>query len=162
VFDYGLFAIINKKRGFKMTKQKAYIFVILGAFFWGVIGIFINQLYEYRVTAREVVALRVIASALLMAAVLGVLRPQLLKIDWKDSIYFIGTGIISDVFVNWCYFFVMEHASISLAVILLYTGPAFVTILARLLFKEYFSRYKMIALVLTTLGCAFVVGLLPN
>jgi len=145
-----------------MTKQKAYIFVILGAFLWGIIGIFINQLYEYRFTAWEVVAVRVIASALLMAALLGIFRPQLLKIDWKDSIYFIGTGIISIVFFNWCYFFVMEHASISLAVILLYTGPAFVTILARLLFKEYFSRYKMIALVLTTLGCAFVVGLLPN
>lgn len=145
-----------------MTKQKAYIFVLMGAFLWGLIGIFINQLYEYSFTPWEVVAVRVIVSSLLMVIFICLFRPQLLKINLKDSFYFFGTGIISIVLFNWCYFYVMEQVSISLAVIFLYTAPAFVTILARLLFKEHLSRYKIIALILTTLGCAFVVGLLPN
>lgn len=145
-----------------MTKQKAYIFVLMGAFLWGIIGIFINQLYEYSFTPWEVVAVRVIVSSLLMVIFICLFRPQLLKINLKDSFYFFGTGIISIVLFNWCYFYVMEQVSISLAVIFLYTAPAFVTILARLLFKEHLSRYKIIALILTTLGCAFVVGLLPN
>lgn len=145
-----------------MTKQKAYLFVLFGAFLWGIIGIFIKQLYAFHFSPWEVVAIRVIVSAFIMVILLILFRPQLLKINWKDSVYFIGTGIVSIVFFNWCYFYVMEQASISLAVILLYTGPAFVTILARLLFKEYFTRYKIIALILTTVGCAFVVGILPN
>lgn len=82
-----------------MTKQKAYIFVILGAFLWGIIGIFINQLYEYRFTAWEVVAVRVIASALLMAALLGIFRPQLLKSIGKTAFILLELELLASSFL---------------------------------------------------------------
>ncbi|WP_340137875.1 EamA family transporter [Priestia endophytica] len=44
--------------------------------------------------------------------------------------------IFSIVHFNWCLFSVIEQTSISIASILLYTTPAFVTIFSRVLFKE--------------------------
>lgn len=56
----------------------------------------------------------------------------------------------------------MEQANLSLAVVLLYTGPLFVTILSRIFFKELLTLQKGIAIIATLIGCAFVVGFLPS
>ena len=44
--------------------------------------------------------------------------------------------------------------------VLLYTSPVFVIILARIFFKEKITKNKFIALVLTVAGCVFVTGVL--
>jgi drug/metabolite transporter (DMT)-like permease len=89
-------------------------------------------------------------------------NPRLFQIHWRDSGYFIGTGIFSIVFFNWCLFTAIKETSIAVAAILLYTAPAIVTILSRFLFKEWFTRKKMIALGMTMIGCIFVIGVLPG
>jgi len=45
-------------------------------------------------------------------------------------------------------------------VVLLYTSPVFVMILARIFFKEKITQNKLFALVLTVVGCVFVTGVL--
>jgi drug/metabolite transporter (DMT)-like permease len=97
----------------------------------------------------------------MLAIFLSAKNPKLLKIDFKDSFSFIGTGIFSIVFFNWCYFTAIEEVSLSIAVILLYTGPAFVVILSRIFFKEPLTSLKVMALILTITGCAFVTGSIP-
>jgi drug/metabolite transporter (DMT)-like permease len=56
----------------------------------------------------------------------------------------------------------MEQANLSVAVVLLYTGPLFVTLLSRMFFKEMLTFKKGVAIFTTLLGCAFVVGFLPS
>lgn len=85
-----------------------------------------------------------------------------LKVKGSDSKYFIGTGIFSIVFFNWCLFHAIQETSISIASILLYTAPAFVTIFSRILFKESLTPRKVLALITTFIGCPFVIGILPN
>jgi drug/metabolite transporter (DMT)-like permease len=85
-----------------------------------------------------------------------------LKIKASDSKYFIGTGIFSIVLFNWCLFHAIQETSISIASILLYTAPAFVTIFSRIFFKESLTPRKVLALVTTFIGCSFVIGILPN
>ncbi|MFZ4454127.1 DMT family transporter [Salibacterium aidingense] len=145
-----------------MSRQQAYVCATVGAAMWGLIGLFVQALYHAGFTPWQTVAVRAVFSALLIVGFLAVRRPHLLKINIKDLPYFIGTGIISIVFFNWCYFTVMEEASLSLAVVLLYTGPLFVTLLSRVLFREWLTHRKMISLFLTMTGCAFTVGLLPS
>ncbi|RSL30289.1 EamA family transporter [Salibacterium salarium] len=144
-----------------MTRNKAYFFAFSGAALWGFIGLFVQALYNAGFTPWETVAIRAIFSALLIVGFLLIRHPSYLKINIKDFPYFIGTGVLSIVFFNWCYFTVMEEASLSLAVVLLYTGPLFVTILSRFIFKEWFTKRKIVSLFLTMTGCAFAVGLLP-
>ena len=135
--------------------------MVVGASLWGIIGIFIQDLSDAGFSSLQIVTLRVVSAALMLVTYLCFTNPQLLKIRPKDSAIFIGTGIFSIVFFNWCYFTAIKEVSLSIAVMLLYTGPAFVIILSRIFFKEYFNLPKIIALILTAIGCMLVIQLFP-
>jgi drug/metabolite transporter (DMT)-like permease len=143
-------------------KKWAYVLIAIGAALWGLIAIFVEGLYAYGFTAIQVVAIRVIVSALILVVFVLIKNPRLLKMEMRDSIYFIGTGIFSIVFFNWCLFTAIQETSIAVAAILLYTAPAIVTILSRFLFQEWFTKRKIIALFMTLFGCTFVIGLVPG
>ena len=57
------------------------------------------------------------------------------------------------------YFWTTVHSQASVAVVLLYTGPAFVMLLSALLFRERITGRKLLCLGMTILGCALVSGL---
>lgn len=97
----------------------------------------------------------------MLVCYLAFTNAALLKINLKDAMSFVGTGIFSIVFFNWAYFTAIEEVSLSVAVILLYTGPAFVVILSRIFFNEPMTFRKVGALLLTLLGCMLVIKLIP-
>ncbi|WP_281975804.1 DMT family transporter [Halobacillus litoralis] len=145
-----------------MSRKKAFLLIFIGASLWGIIGIFVNQLYEIGFTPLQVVALRVITAAVLLMLYVSLMNRRLLIIKPKDTHYFIGTGIISIVLFNWCLFSAIEETSISIAFVLLYTAPMFVTLLSRIFFKESLTFRKIFALITTFTGCALVIGLFPG
>lgn len=140
-----------------MYKQRtAYSFVIIAAVLWGTIGIFSKHLSAIGFNALQLVSLRAVISALVILVFLLIKDRSLLKIEIRDSVYFVGTGLISFVFFNWCYFIAINETSLSVAAILLYTAPAFVMVFSSLLFKEKMTKIKIAALLLTSAGCIFV------
>ncbi|MFB5661842.1 DMT family transporter [Alteribacillus sp. HJP-4] len=140
----------------------AYGITVAGASFWGLTGLFVQNLYVYGLSPLEVVTVRMTLSALLMFLIVGIVRPYLLKIFIRDLPHFVGLGVVSIALFNWCYFTVMEQANLSVAVVLLYTSPVFVAVLSRFVFKELLTVNRIIAILLTLTGCAFVAGLLPG
>ena len=82
-----------------------------------------------------------------------------LKIDKKDLKWFFGTGLGSLFVNNLCYAETVQRASLSVAVVLLYTAPFFVMILSAVFFKEKLTVQKITALILSFAGCILVVGL---
>jgi drug/metabolite transporter (DMT)-like permease len=145
-----------------MDKKIAYLYIVTGAALWGMIGIFVTYLYEIGFTPTQVVAIRAISAMFFLLMFVLIKNPQALKINIPDSKYFIGTGIFSIVLFNWCLFQAIQETSISIASILLYTAPAFVTIFSRVLFKELLTPRKILSLITTLIGCSFVIGILPN
>ena len=143
------------------SHRLAYAYVLVGAALWGIIALFIDGLYGAGFSAFQIVTLRVVSAATMLVIWQMVTNPDLLVIDWKDSISFIGTGIFSIVFFNWAYFTAIEEVSLSVAVILLYTGPAFVVILSKIVFGEPMTSRKIMALLLTLAGCALAIRLIP-
>jgi drug/metabolite transporter (DMT)-like permease len=142
-----------------MESKSAWLLIAIGASLWGVIGIFVTYLYEIGFTPLEVVAMRVLTASIFMVPYVFIKNRHLFKIKVRDSGYFIGTGIISIVLFNWCLFSSMKESSISIAFILLYTAPAFVTILSRIIFKESLTARKVTALMITLIGCSLVIGI---
>jgi len=140
----------------------AYLFIVTGAALWGLIGLFVQALYNFGFSPLQVVAVRVISAGLILLLYVLITDRSVLKINAGDSKYFIGTGILSIVFFNWCYFTTMQEVSLSVAAVLLYTAPAFVTIISRFVFQEPLTTGKMFALGITITGCALVVGFLPS
>ncbi|WP_078411462.1 DMT family transporter [Priestia abyssalis] len=145
-----------------MDKKLAYLYIIIGASFWGIIGVFVTRLYELGFTPTQVVSIRALAAAFFLIVYASYKNRKLLQINASDSKYFIGTGIVSIVFFNLCMFNAIQETSVSIAAILLYTAPAFVTIFSRIWFHESLTPRKISALLITFVGCSFVIGIFPN
>ncbi|RLL45517.1 EamA family transporter [Oceanobacillus piezotolerans] len=142
--------------------KKAAVFIIIGAALWGTIGWYVKHLYGFGFTPMEVVTLRVFISAILLSLYVLITSPKKFTLHrYSDLKYFIGTGIFSITFFNYCLFKTMEISTIPVATALLYTAPAMVTIISYFVFKEAITKMKLIALTLTLTGTCFVVGLIP-
>ena len=127
---------------------------------WGFIGFFGRFMQRAGLEPLDVCAMRVLGAALFL--VTGLLvggQGRLLRIRRRDLWCFAGAGLCSITGCNCCYFFTLAHASIGVAVILLYTSPVFVALMARLFFKEAFTRWKTLALVLMMGGCVLISGI---
>ncbi|MFD2922190.1 DMT family transporter [Halobacillus naozhouensis] len=145
-----------------MENKSALLFIGAGASLWGIISVFVTYLYEIGFTPTQVVTMRVLSATLFLIVYALFKNRQLLKIKISDCKYFVGTGIFSIILFNWCLFSAIEETSVSIATILLYTAPAFVTLFSRLIFKESLTTRKVAALLITIVGCSFVIGILPN
>lgn len=146
---------------FHFERSLPYLLVAAAAILWGGIGIFIEALDRMGFSSMQIVALRVGSATVMLFAYLLIRNRSLLRIDLSDAHYFLGTGVLSIAFFNWCYFTAIKELSVSVAVILLYSGPAFVVIMSRIFFGEPMTKTKILALLLTIAGCALVVELIP-
>ena len=142
-------------------QKKSYLLILAAASLWGCLGVFLKLLTAAGLTSMQSVAVRTGVATVLYFFFLWVTDRGALKISLRDCRYFVGTGILSVVFFNWCYFNTIQLSSLSVAAVLLYTSPAFVMLLSALLFHESITRRKVLALCLTFLGCMLVTGLLP-
>ncbi|MDY0406034.1 EamA family transporter [Virgibacillus sp. 179-BFC.A HS] len=144
-------------------KIKAFSCIVFGAALWGTIGWFVKHLYTHGLTPMEVVSIRAFSAAVILLVYMLITGAKKLKLAAvKDIGYFIGTGILSIIFFNYCMFTAIELTTIPAATALLYTAPAFVCILSVFLFKEQLTKMKALALLITLVGICFVVGLLPG
>lgn len=135
------------------------LLVLAGASFWGLIGLFTKNLASLGFTSMEITSVRLVGASLFMAVWFLISDASVFKIDIKDFWMFIGTGILSFVFFNWCYFNCIRLGSLSVAAVLLYTAPSFVIVMSAFLFKEKINAKKILSLILTTLGCVLVSGI---
>ena len=143
-------------------KRLAYVFVISAAVLWGTIGMYSKQLSKFGTSVLQIVSIRAIFAALAIFVFILLKDRKLLNIDIHDWKYFFGTGILSFVFFNWCYFIAINKTTLSTAAILLYTAPAIVMVLSIILFKEKLTGRKVAALILTFIGCVFVTGVIKG
>lgn len=136
--------------------------IILAGVLWGSMGIFVRNLNAAGLHSMEIVSLRSVMTAVIMGLFLLCYRKEMFKIRLKDIWCFVGTGVLSIVFFNYCYFKTMTLASLSVAAVLLYTAPSFVMVMSFFLFGEKFTKTKVAALVLALAGCVLVTGILSD
>ena len=140
--------------------RKGALLIILAGTCWGVISIFINYLSAAGLGEMQISFLRQFFAVLVFALVILTRDRSKFRIPVKDLGLLLLVGFINGVLFNFLYFYTIVHSRASIAVVLLYTSPVFVIILARIFFKEKITRNKFIALVLTVVGCVFVTGVL--
>ena len=142
----------------KNNKYIGSVFVIMAGVLWGLMGLFVRNLDKYGITSMQIVALRAVFTALMMTIVTFLYDRNLFKVKLCDCWCFIGTGICSILFFNFCYFRTITLTSLSAAAVLLYTAPIMVMIMSVFLFKEKLTVQKIIAAVAAFAGCALVTG----
>lgn len=134
------------------------IMILTAAAGWGVIGVFSRPLSAAGLDAIQITFIRSIIVAVAMGIFLLFKDKSLFRIQLKDFWMFLGTGLVSIVFFNVCYFLTIERATLAAASILLYTAPCFVMLMSAVFFKEKITVQKLMALVLAFLGCALASG----
>lgn len=139
-------------------KKLSLFYIVIAGSLWGLTGIFIRNMNSYGLNAMQIGAVRLLLSAVVFSVITCCKNPSLLKFNIKHIWMFIGTGIISVVFFNYFYFNTIIISEVSVAVVLLYTSPVFVMILSAILFKEKITYIKIIAVILTIVGCALSCG----
>ena len=142
--------------------HKGVFLVVLAGICWGMMSIFVRGLTSCGLTSMEIMSLRAWLSVVLMLVWFLLRKPSLLKVRPHDLWMFVGSGILSLTFFSYCYFRSILISGASVAVVLLYTSPAFVMLMSSFVFQEKFTRRKLLALLLTIGGCVLVAGLIGS
>ena len=109
--------------------------ILIAGTLWGTIGIFVRTLSEMEFGSMELVALRSFVTLIAMGIYLLLFKRDRFRVRFKDLWCFAGTGILSILFFNFCYFTTINLTSLATASILLYTAPVIVMLLSLLLFR---------------------------
>ena len=143
-----------------MKQRRAGYAAIMGAAtLWGTLGIFFHFLVTvHGLTALEVAFFRAGFGAVLLAGILALWRPALLRVRLRDLPFFVAFGLLGVAALFVVYTNAVRLTSIATAAVLLYTAPAWVTIIAWPAFGERLTRVKLLALGLVLAGCAMVSG----
>lgn len=143
-------------------KKLSILFILLAGMLWGSLGLFVRVLNAAGIQSMDIVFLRAVVTAVSMLIYLMIVNRKMLVIHLKDVWCFLGTGIASITFFNFCYFKAVMVTSLSVAAVLLYTAPAMVMVLSFFLFHESFTRKKGFAVIMTFVGCVLVTGVFED
>lgn len=142
-----------------MKEKLSVLLVLAAAAMWGCIGIFVRHQNALGFDAKQITSVRCLTCSLLILMWILVTDRSKLKIKRNDFGWFLANGILSIYIFNTAYQAAITLVSLSTAVVLLYTAPAFVMLMSVLFFHEKFTGVKGLCLVLCIGGSALVSGI---
>ncbi|KKH50578.1 DMT family transporter [Methanosarcina sp. 1.H.A.2.2] len=132
---------------------KPYSEVITGSIIYGTIGVFLDRVQDMSVGSilfcRLFFGLCMIFFYLLMSGSLEQLRPG------RNRKYLLLLGFLNAV-TGICYFSAIRYSGISVAVLLLYTAPVYVNLLAPLILGERSSSKSLLPLFISVAGVLLI------
>ncbi|KKG10318.1 DMT family transporter [Methanosarcina sp. 2.H.A.1B.4] len=132
---------------------KPYSEVITGSIIYGTIGVFLDRVQDMSVGSilfcRLFFGLCMIFFYLLMSGSLEQLRPG------RNRKYLLLLGFLNAV-TGICYFSAIRYSGISVAVLLLYTAPVYVNLLAPLILGERSSNKSLLPLFISVAGVLLI------
>ena len=136
--------------------------VLASGVLWGTIGVFNRYYGALGIESYNLVTLRLSMGTALLFLYLAIRDPQALKLKLKDLWIFAGAGILSIIMFQTCYMISIQHSEISIATVLLYTSPLFVTIFSAIFFRDKITAKKIIGGTVTVVGCALASGIIGS
>lgn len=132
---------------------KPYSEVIIGSIIYGTIGVFLDRVQDMSVGSvlfsRLFFGLCMIFFYLMLSGSLEQLRPG------RNKKYLLLLGFLNSV-TGVCYFSAIRYSGISTAVLLLYTAPVYVNLLAPSILGERNSSKSLLPLILSVSGVLLI------
>jgi drug/metabolite transporter (DMT)-like permease len=135
---------------------KGYGEIITASILWGFAGILAKKIVG--MSAQGIIFYRV-TFALLILFIFLYLSGNLHKIKLKDKKIYLLLFSIFQVATMLTYFIAVLKASVSVAVLLLYTAPVYTTVLSPMLLKEKSAKTGWFALILSISGILMIVDI---
>jgi chloramphenicol-sensitive protein RarD len=148
-----------------MNNQKHYAAAISAFVIWGFFSIPLRQLREY--SAGEILYFRILASLIILIAVVALFRRQSLKrdlillqtISLRKRMTVIGLTLVGGLLltVNWLTFiYIVNNINIKTASFAYLICPVITAVLGYVLIQEKMSRLQWIAVGLCTVSCVLI------
>jgi DME family drug/metabolite transporter len=140
----------------RSDRLRGYGLALLAACLWATLGLFYSALENYGLPRLTIVFYRAAITAVILFLVLGWRRRSWLKLERRDWLLFLAFGLTGVAAFFVVYIHAIALIGMGMAAVLMYTAPAWVTLLSVVLFKEQLTGLKMIAVLLACGGCALV------
>ncbi len=140
-----------------MDKRLGFIFAAISGACFGFLPIFAKLAYSSGGNANTVLSVRFTTAAAIMW-VICIVKKLEFKMDKKKIISLISLGAIGYNSTTAAYFIALNYISTPMVGLIFYTNPIIVSLLSYFIIKEKATRSKIIALILSSIGLAMIVG----
>ena len=140
-----------------LKEMHGYISIAVASILWGTMGILAKLSFAYGILPETLIALRLVIGFATLLFFLTLFSRDSLRIQKTDVLLFLVFGAFAIALQRISYFYAVNFTTVTMAAILFYTYPVFVTLSAFFFLKEKISFREVLAIVLTFLGVALVV-----
>jgi len=139
---------------------RGYLLVLGAAAAWSTSGLFIRwTVASGGLSALSLAFWRDLTTFVSMFLGLALFRREWLHVKPRDLPWLAGLGIVGVGTFHVLWNLAMLRLGYAAATVILYSAPVFVTVMARLIWREPLTWPKIAAIVLTLAGCVLVAGL---
>lgn len=132
--------------------------VLAAVLFWSTLGLMGKALYSLGAEPLFVVTFRVLFALGILGVGLGFVQPRLLRAPRERIPGLALYGVVA-VGANFALFFLaLQHTTVATAIVVAYSHPALVALLAWPILREPFTARKLLALAFTAGGVFLVAG----
>jgi drug/metabolite transporter (DMT)-like permease len=137
---------------------RGYLICLAGTTIWSTVAIFISYLTNtYNIPALVLAFWRDAMMAGTLAIIFALFTPRLLRLERRHIRFMLVYGLVLTLFNSlWTISVVYNGAAVS--TVLAYSSAAFTAIFGRILFGEKLNLVKIVAVMLSLIGCVFVSG----
>lgn len=137
-----------------LASKKPYIELITGSIVFGMLGIFVDQLDA--VPTLPMIFYKQLFGVISLIVFIMITGRMSLLFPGKKKKYLLLLGLINTTTIL-TYFTCIRYTSFSVAILMLYTAPIYITLLSPLILKEKITKKGIIALVFSLMGLLFIV-----
>jgi drug/metabolite transporter, DME family len=143
----------------KGAKEHGYLLVLTAAAAWSTSGLFIRwTVASSGVSALSLAFWRDLTTFACLLLGLVLLKPGSLRVERRDLPWLAGMGAVGVGAFHVLWNLTILQIGYAAATVLLYFSPAFVSLMAWLIWHEPLTRFKILAIVMTLAGCVLVAG----
>ncbi len=140
----------------RSERLQGYGLALVAAGLWATLGLFYHKLQSYGLPRLTIAFFRATVTALILFPLLKWRQPGWLKIERRDWPLFAALGLFGVAAFFVVYIYAIAWTGMGVAAVLMYTAPAWVTLISAIFFQEQLSALKVGVLLLACAGCALV------
>jgi len=140
----------------RSDRLRGYALALVAAGLWATLGLFYTGLQAYGLSRLTIAFYRAALTALILFLVLGWRRRAWLRLPRRDWFLFLVYGLVGVAAFYVVYIYAIGLTGMGMAAVLMYTAPAWVTLLSAVFFEERLGVSKVAAVLLAVGGCALV------
>jgi drug/metabolite transporter (DMT)-like permease len=139
-------------------KLKGFIFAIISALFFGSAGILVKQGYSENFSPVDLLMLQYIIAIFLLFFMCLLKYPKKLRLSGSILKKLIIQGAIGNTLMTVFFYTSFKYLNVAVATMLLFTYPSMVALASFVFLKKKISRFKILSIVGTFIGCTLVLN----